>query len=158
MHRWETLTDLAILAVAVYVFLRWTAENRLRVMLLATSGLFGLSALASRMDLPLTAWVFEAFGLMAVLFLVTIFQSELRHLVMRTEGVVSEARPGVQSGCGASGGGGGGVCAGWPEDRGSAGGGAAALREGTGGRRGRTRRGSVVSPFAGDLPEEFPHS
>lgn len=86
MHRWETIVDLAILALAVYVFLRWTAENRLRAMLLGTSGLFGLSALAARMDLPLAAWVFQAFGFMAVLFLVIIFQSELRHLVMRTEG------------------------------------------------------------------------
>lgn len=86
MHRWETIVDLAILTVAVYVFLRWTAENRLRVMLLGTSGLFGLSALAVRMDLPLAAWIFQAFGFMAVLFLVIIFQAELRHLVMRTEG------------------------------------------------------------------------
>ncbi|MBN9663392.1 MAG: DNA integrity scanning protein DisA nucleotide-binding domain protein [Acidobacteria bacterium] len=86
MHRWETVVDLAILAIAVYVFLRWTAENRLRVMLLGTSGLFGLAALAARIDLPLAAWLFQAFGFVAVLFLVIIFQPELRHLVMRTEG------------------------------------------------------------------------
>ncbi|QOY88884.1 diadenylate cyclase [Paludibaculum fermentans] len=86
MHRWQPMADLAILAVVIYLFLRWTAENRLRVMLLAISAMFGLSALASRMDLPLAAWVLEAFGFTAVLFLVTIFQPELRHLVMRTEG------------------------------------------------------------------------
>ncbi|MGJ5817961.1 diadenylate cyclase [Paludibaculum fermentans] len=86
MHRWQQMVDLAIVAVSVYVFLRWTAENRLRVMLLGTCGLFGLSALASRMDLPLAGWVFEAFGFVALLFLVIIFQPELRHLAMRTEG------------------------------------------------------------------------
>ncbi len=86
MQHWQPMVDPAILAVSLYLFLRFTAENRLRVMLLATGAIFGLSALASRLDLPLAAWVLEAFGLVAVLFLVTIFQPELRHLVMRTEG------------------------------------------------------------------------
>jgi len=86
MSRWQTILDLTILATAVYLFLRWTAGNRLRGLLLGTGGLFGGSILASRLELPLAAWVFQSLGFVAILLLVTIFQSELRHLVMRTEG------------------------------------------------------------------------
>lgn len=86
MSRWQTIVDLAILASALYLFLRWTTGNRLRGILLGIGGLFGISALAARLELPLAAWVFQALGFIAILFLVTIFQSELRHLVMRTEG------------------------------------------------------------------------
>lgn len=86
MPRWQTLADLTILAAAAYWFLAWTAGNRLRAVLLSTAALFGLSALATRLELALAAWVFQALGFVAVLLLVTIFQSELRHLAMRMEG------------------------------------------------------------------------
>jgi diadenylate cyclase len=86
MSRWQTIVDLIILASAVYLFLRWTAENRLRVVLLGTGGFFGGSIVATRLELPLAAWVFQSLGFITILLLVTIFQSELRHLVMRTEG------------------------------------------------------------------------
>lgn len=86
MLRWQTIVDLAILAAAVYLFLKCTSGNRLRGLLLGTVALFGVSSLASRLDLPLAAWVFQSLGFVAILFLVTIFQSELRHLVMHSEG------------------------------------------------------------------------
>ena len=86
MLRWQTIVDFGILAIAVYFFLKWTTGNRLRGLLLGTGGLFGSSILASRLELPLAAWVFQALGFVAVIFMVTIFHSELRHLVMRTEG------------------------------------------------------------------------
>ena len=86
MLRWQTILDLAILASGVYFFLKWTTGNRLRGLLLGTGGLFGASILASRLELPLAAWALQALGFVTILFLVTIFHSELRHLVMRTEG------------------------------------------------------------------------
>ncbi|WP_321470655.1 diadenylate cyclase [uncultured Paludibaculum sp.] len=86
MPRWQTIVELTTLAAAVYLFLRWTAGNRLRFVLLSTAALFGLSGLAVRLELGLAAWVFQALGFVAVLLLVTIFQSELRHLAMRMEG------------------------------------------------------------------------
>jgi DNA integrity scanning protein DisA with diadenylate cyclase activity len=86
MLRWQTILDLAILAFGVYFFLKWTTGNRLRGLLLGTGGLFGGSILASRLELPLAAWVLQALGFVTILFLVTIFHAELRHLVMRTEG------------------------------------------------------------------------
>ncbi len=92
MLRWQTIVDLAILAIAIYLFLRWTSGNRLRGLLLGTGALFGISGLASRLDLPLTSWVFQSLGFVAILFLVTIFQSELRHLVMHSEGRFRQRR------------------------------------------------------------------
>jgi diadenylate cyclase len=86
MLRWQTIVDLVVLGAAVYLFLKWTSGNRLRGLLLGTGSLFGISSLASRLDLPLAAWVFQSLGFVAILFLVTIFHSELRHLVMRAEG------------------------------------------------------------------------
>jgi DNA integrity scanning protein DisA with diadenylate cyclase activity len=98
MLRWQTIIDLGILALTVYFFLRWTAGNRLRGLFLGAGGLFGVSVLASRLELPLAAWVFQSLGLVAILFLVTIFHSELRHLVMRTEGRFCRLRdPAVES-------------------------------------------------------------
>ena len=67
MPRWQTLADLTILAAAVYWFLAWTAGNRLRVVLLSTAALFGLSALSTRLELALAAWAFQALGFVAVL-------------------------------------------------------------------------------------------
>lgn len=99
MPRWQTFADLTILAAAVYLFLGWTAGNRLRTVLLITAALFGFSALAQRLELGLASWVFQSLGFAAVLLLVTIFQSELRHLAMRLEGRFRgrKAEPGLES-------------------------------------------------------------
>jgi diadenylate cyclase len=86
MPRWQSIVDLVVMALAIYLFLRWTTGNRLRNLILGIAALFAGGSLASQLDLPFTGWILNAAGFVAVLFLVTVFQTELRHLMMRTEG------------------------------------------------------------------------
>jgi diadenylate cyclase len=96
MPRWQTIADGCVVAISIYFFLLWTRGNRLRGLMLGIAGLFAGGSLASRMDLPLTGWILQASGVVAGLFLVTVFQTELRHLMMRTESWVRRADSPVQ--------------------------------------------------------------
>ena len=86
--RWQTLLDFVVLAVAIYLLLRWSRDARaLRV----TFGILGLEAgalIARQFDLAITVWLLHAAAVAASIVLIVLFQPELRHAINRLEVVV----------------------------------------------------------------------
>jgi uncharacterized protein (TIGR00159 family) len=83
--RWQTLLDFVVLAVAIYLLLRWSRDARaLRV----TFGILGLEAgasIAGQLDLAITVWILHAAAVAAGVVLIVLFQPELRHAINRLE-------------------------------------------------------------------------
>lgn len=83
--RWQTLLDFIVLAVAIYLLLRWSRDARaLRV----TFGILGLEAgasIAGQLDLSITVWILHAAAVAAGVVLIVLFQPELRHAINRLE-------------------------------------------------------------------------
>jgi uncharacterized protein (TIGR00159 family) len=83
--RWQTLLDFVVLAVAIYLLLRWSRDARA---LRLTFGILGLEAgasIAGQLDLAITVWILHAAAVAAGVVLVLLFQPELRHAINRLE-------------------------------------------------------------------------
>jgi len=75
---WQNLEDFVVLAIAISLLLRWGKEVRaFRVSL----GIVGLKAalLARQLDLIVTSLLLDATKLIAMILLLIVYQSELRH-------------------------------------------------------------------------------
>lgn len=83
--RWQTIVDFAVLTAAIYLLLRWGKEARASRVALAIVGLRAASLLARQLDLIITSWVLDATNLVAIILLLIVYQSELRHALTRLD-------------------------------------------------------------------------
>ena len=85
MIRWQSAVDFFVLAIAIYLLLRWSREARaLRVALGILAVRVG-ALLARQLGLPITGWVLDGATIVALLSLVVVFQPELRRALMRLD-------------------------------------------------------------------------
>lgn len=83
--RWQSLVDFLVLAAAFYALLRWARSARALRIALGVVGLHALALLARRLDLVITSWVLDGMAILAIIFLLLIFQPELRGAFMRLD-------------------------------------------------------------------------
>jgi uncharacterized protein (TIGR00159 family) len=103
MH-WRGIIDSLVLALAIYLVLRWGREARAFRVSLAIVGLRVGAVVARQVGLPLTAWVLDAATLVALILGLIVFQSELRGALVRLDVTgwllphrVSAVEPSVQA-------------------------------------------------------------
>lgn len=85
IFRWQSVVDFVVLAVAIYILLRWSREARALRLTLAILAL-RVGALVSRqLDLLITSWVLDASTIVGVLALVIVFQPELRRALSQLD-------------------------------------------------------------------------
>jgi uncharacterized protein (TIGR00159 family) len=92
--RWQSLTDVVVLAVAIYLLLRWSRGARALRLALVILALRVGALMTRQLNLLITTWVLDAATIVALLVLVIAFQPELRRAVMRLDlfGRTSSAR------------------------------------------------------------------
>lgn len=83
--RWQTVVDLAVLATAIYLVLRWSREARALRVTLGILALETVAMLAGHFGLPITKWIFHVASVGAALILMVLFQPELRHALSRLD-------------------------------------------------------------------------
>src|ERR1041385_678527 len=77
--RWQNIVDFFVLTVAIYLVLRWGKDARAFRVSLGIVVLRACALLARQLDLVITGLVLDATNLIAVILLLIVFQSELRH-------------------------------------------------------------------------------
>ena len=83
--RWQSVVDFFVLTAAFYALLRWAYSARALRIALGVVGLHVLALLARRLDLVITSWVIDGAAVLAVVFLLLIFQPEIRGAFMRLD-------------------------------------------------------------------------
>jgi len=78
IFRWQSVVDFVVLAVAIYILLRWSREARALRLTLAILALRVGALLSRQLDLLITSWVLDASTIVGLLALVIVFQPELR--------------------------------------------------------------------------------
>ncbi len=86
--RWQGAFDFVILAVALYALLRWARQARALRIAVGVAGLHGGALAARYLDLTITSWVLDGTAIVTVLLLLVVFQSELRHALLRFDAVL----------------------------------------------------------------------
>jgi DNA integrity scanning protein DisA with diadenylate cyclase activity len=82
---WQTLIDFSVLALAVYLLLEWAMRARALRVALGIVALRAAAIVAQQFDLALTAWVLNASTAVALILLLVVFQSELRHALLHLD-------------------------------------------------------------------------
>lgn len=86
--RWQNIVDFVVLSIAFYLVLLWAKQTRVLRFALMIVG-FHIAALwAWHFDLTITSWVLEGASLAVIGLLVLLFQSELRHSLLRLDSIV----------------------------------------------------------------------
>src|SRR5579864_1695953 len=83
--RWESAIDFFVLAVGIYLLLRWSRQARALRLALGILALRVGALLARQLGLLITGWVLDAATIVVILALVVVFQPELRRALMRLE-------------------------------------------------------------------------
>jgi diadenylate cyclase len=83
--RWQSAVDFFVLALAIYLLLRWAKQARAVRIVLAILGLHAAALLTRDYDLTITSWVLSAAGFAAIAVLLIVFQPELRYAFMRID-------------------------------------------------------------------------
>ncbi len=86
--RWQSIVDLAVLAGAIHVLLRWARGTRALRLVLVILALYGSGRLAWKYDLTITGWLLDLASLLLVLMLLFFFQPELRHAFLRLDNLL----------------------------------------------------------------------
>src|SRR5581483_338624 len=91
---WQSAADFVVLAIAIYLTLRWSRQARAMRLALGILALRVAALVARQLNLLITSWVLDAATVVALLILVVAFQPELRRAVMRVDlfGRASAAR------------------------------------------------------------------
>src|SRR5579872_4467359 len=80
---WQSVVDFIVLAIALYLLLRWSRQARALRLALSILALRISALVARQFDLVITSWVFDAATIIAFLALLVVFQPELRRALMR---------------------------------------------------------------------------
>src|SRR5215470_16296304 len=83
--RWQNIFDFIVLALAIYLLLRWGREARAFRIALVILGLRAGSILARQLDLVITALILDAANLIAIILLLITYQIELRRALARLD-------------------------------------------------------------------------
>jgi uncharacterized protein (TIGR00159 family) len=83
--RWQNIVDFLVLFATLYLLLRWGKDARALRMALAIVALRAGALLARQLDLAITALLLDAASLIAIVLLLIVYQSELRHAFMRLD-------------------------------------------------------------------------
>jgi diadenylate cyclase len=83
--RWQSAIDFLVLAVGIYLLLRWSREARALRLALSILALRVGALLARQLGLLITGWVLDAATIVVGLALVVVFQPELRRALMRLD-------------------------------------------------------------------------
>jgi diadenylate cyclase len=83
--RWQNMVDFLVLAIGIYLLLRWSREARALRLAVSILALRVGSLLAHQLGLVITEWVLDAATIMVLLALVVVFQPELRRALMRLD-------------------------------------------------------------------------
>jgi|SRR5579862_1825995 len=83
--RWQSVVDFLVLALGLYLLLRWSRAARALRLALSIVGLRVAALVARQLNLVITGWVLDAATIVVVLALVVIFQPELRRALMRLD-------------------------------------------------------------------------
>jgi uncharacterized protein (TIGR00159 family) len=83
--RWQNSADFVVLAVAMYLMLRWSRQARALRLALSILALRVAALVTRQLNLLITSWVLDAATGLALLVLVIAFQPELRRAVMRID-------------------------------------------------------------------------
>jgi diadenylate cyclase len=84
MH-WRGLVDSLVLALVIYLVLRWGREARAFRVSLAIVGLRVAAVVARQLGLAITVWVLDAATLVALVLVLIVFQAELRRALVRLD-------------------------------------------------------------------------
>ena len=90
--RWQSVVDFFVLALGIYLLLRWSREARALRLALSVLALRVGALLARQLGLLITGWVLDAATIVVILALVVVFQPELRRALMRLD-VPGRGRP-----------------------------------------------------------------
>jgi diadenylate cyclase len=91
--RWQSGVDFLVLAIGLYLLLRWSREARALRLALSILALRVGALLARQLGLLITGWVLDAGTIVVLLALVVVFQPELRRALMRVD-LPGRVRPG----------------------------------------------------------------
>jgi diadenylate cyclase len=83
--RWQSAVDFFVLALGIYLLLRWSREARSLRLALGILALRVGSIMARHLGLLITGWVCDAATIVVILALVVVFQPELRRALMRLD-------------------------------------------------------------------------
>src|SRR6185369_10528284 len=83
--RWQSAVDFGVLAVAIFLLLRWSLEARALRLALSILILRLGALLTDQLGLLITSWVLDAAAVIALPVLMVAFQPELRRAVMRLD-------------------------------------------------------------------------
>lgn len=79
MIRWQSPVDFVVLIVVVYWLLRWASQTRVLRLFVGIAGLVITGSLARQLGLIVTAWILHMAAIAAVVLLVVVYHSEIRH-------------------------------------------------------------------------------
>jgi len=85
IFRWQNVVDFVVLAVAIYILLRWSRQARALRLTLAILALRVGALLSRQLDLLITSWVLDASTIVGLLALVIVFQPELRRALSQLD-------------------------------------------------------------------------
>jgi diadenylate cyclase len=88
---WQSAVDFLVLAVALYLLLRWSRQARALRLALSILALRVGALLARQLDLLITSWVLDVATIIAILALLIVFQPELRRALTRFD-IMGRAR------------------------------------------------------------------
>jgi diadenylate cyclase len=83
--RWQDVVDFLVLGMAFYVLVLWAKQARALRIAFGILGLHAAAVLARNADLIITSIVLDAAATVAIVFLVLVFQSELRRALIRLD-------------------------------------------------------------------------
>jgi diadenylate cyclase len=83
--RWQSAADFLVVALVIYLLLRWGKEARaLRISVIILFLRFA-ATLARQLNMTITAWMLDLMNVFALLALVILFHPELRNAVLRLD-------------------------------------------------------------------------
>lgn len=83
--RWQALVDSLVLAVGIYLVLRWSRDTRAFRIVLAIAVVRMAVPLTRQLDLVVTSWILDVASILALILVLIAFQSELRHALTRLD-------------------------------------------------------------------------
>jgi uncharacterized protein (TIGR00159 family) len=86
--RWQDVVDFLVLSAALFWLLLWAKQTRALRFALIIVGFHACALWAEHFDLTITGWVLEVASLAAIGLLILLFQEELRHSVLRLDGIL----------------------------------------------------------------------
>ena len=83
--RWQSVVDFLVLSTVIYWLLDWARQTRVLRLFVGIGCLVLTGSAARRLDLIVTAWILHVAAIAAVLLLVVVYHTEIRHALTRLD-------------------------------------------------------------------------